>query len=416
MHSSSENQRTNLGPRSGYSTGPGALVAAAFIGPGTVTVCTLAGVGFGFELLWVMLFAIAATIVLQEMAARTGLVTGKDLTHVLREQLTDRWLRYATLALVLAAIVIGNAAYEAGNISGGRLGLQTLLNWQGAGNSVWLSLIIGLVAFLLLYSGSYRVMEKALIALVVLMSIAFLITAIITRPDPALLLQGLFRPRLSDISILTVIGLVGTTIVPYNLFLHSSLVRAKWQGSGALAYARRDTVIAVSIGGMVSMAIIVSAAAATTTEVRNAADLAQSLEPLFGQYARYFLGLGLFAAGITSAITAPLAAAFVVRGCLGWRDDMTSPGFRLVWMSVLALGVLFSSIGFSPIEIIRFAQITNGITLPLIVAILLWIINQPGVLQNHKNSGLQNLAGLTILAVTMAIGVRGIYLVLSGIS
>lgn len=390
-------------------SGPGVLIAAAFIGPGTVTVCTLAGIEFGYGLLWAMLLSVLATVVLQEMAARLGLVTGQGLTQVLREQLRPHPVcRSLVLLLVLCAVVIGNAAYEAGNISGGRLGLETLLALEGVDGARFLSLPIGAVAFVLLYLGSYRVLERTLVLLVVLMSLSFVVTALLTRPDPALLVRGLLVPSINDASLLTVVGLIGTTVVPYNLFLHASLVQAKWQGVGHLRDARRDTIVAVSLGGLVSLSIIVSAAAVDSAGVRNAVDLARSLEPLFGEAARYLLSAGLFAAGITSAITAPLAAAYVTSGCMGWGGGLRHPGFRAVWMSVLALGVLFSSLGISPIEIIRFAQVANGIALPVVVAILLWLMNRAAVMGDYRNRRGHNVAGGLIFLVTVALGWRAL--------
>ncbi len=398
------------------NSGPGALVAAAFIGPGTVTVCTLAGVEFGYDLLWVMLLSVLATMVLQEMSARIGIVTGRGLTDVIRSQLHHQPLvRFIVLLMIVSAIVIGNAAYEAGNISGGRLGLETLLGIESASGARWLSLLIGAIAFGLLFVGSYKVLERALIAMVILMSLAFVLAAVLTRPDMGALLQGLLAPSLNDANLLTILGLIGTTVVPYNLFLHASLVSEKWRSVDALPHARRDTFIAISVGGLVSMAIIVCAAAVNTSGIRNAADLALGLEPLFGNFAKYFLSLGLFAAGITSAITAPLAAAYVVRGCLGWPADLKHAGFRLVWMLILATGITFSSLGINPIEIIRFAQVANGLTLPVVVAIVMWIMNRSSVLGAHKNTPLNNLLGIIILAVTVALGSRTIIQVLGNL-
>lgn len=106
--------------------GPGTLVAAAFIGPGTVTICTIAGVNFGFNLLWTMLLSVIATIVLQEMAARLGVISQKGLSEVIREEIKIPAVKYVVMLLILGAIVVGNAAYEAGNISGGILGLETI--------------------------------------------------------------------------------------------------------------------------------------------------------------------------------------------------------------------------------------------------------------------------------------------------
>jgi manganese transport protein len=387
--------------------GPGPLVAAAFIGPGTVTVCTISGVTHGFTLLWAMLLSIVATIVLQEMSARLGVISQKGLSEVIRTEISNPFFKILAVVLILSAIVIGNAAYEAGNISGGVLGLEALTGSTNEYGAMW-SILIGVLAFVLLFIGNYKVLEKALILLVVLMSLAFLITAILTKPDLVLILKGLFTPNFSDDNILTVIALVGTTVVPYNLFLHASLVKEKWKNTSDLKHARKDTIIAVVLGGMVSMCIIISAAAIKDVEVTNAADLAKGLEPLFGNYAKYFLSIGLFAAGITSAITAPLAAAYVATGCLGWSSNMKSFKFRLVWVFILGLGVLFSSIGFKSIEIIKFAQIANGLLLPLIAGFLLWVMNKQSVLGTYKNAVIQNVFGALIFGIALFLGVKSI--------
>ena len=157
------------------------------------------------------------------------------------------------------------------------------------------------------------------------------------------------------------------------------------------------------------MAIIISAASINAGEVSNAADLAKSLAPLYGDFAKYFLALGLFAAGITSAITAPLAAAYVVRGCFGWKADLKSKRFRSVWMFILILGVLFSSLGFKPIDIIKFAQVANGILLPVIAGVLLWVVNKKSVLGSFVNSKVQNVLGIIIVATTIFLGLKGVF-------
>jgi manganese transport protein len=396
--------------------GPGTLVAAAFIGPGTVTLCTLAGVNFGFNLLWAMLLSIIATIVLQEMAARLGIISQKGLSEVIREEIKSPFLRHCITILILSAVVVGNASYEAGNISGGILGLEGVLGKYGIAIGTisinLMSLLIGFIAFILLYIGNYKFLEKALISLVLLMSVSFIATAILTKPNLLEILNGMFVPRFPEKSILTIIGLVGTTVVPYNLFLHASLVKERWHKKEDVSLARKDTIISIILGGLVSMAIIISAAAIQTTDIANAADLAKGLAPLFGDFATYFMALGLFAAGITSAITAPLAAAYVAKGCLGWSGGLKSKKFRFVWFAILFLGVLFSSIGIKPIEIIKFAQVANGILLPIIAGILLWIVNKKSVLGNFVNTKTQNILGVFILLIAIFLGVKGILKVL----
>ncbi|MFD0861716.1 Nramp family divalent metal transporter [Sungkyunkwania multivorans] len=383
--------------------GPATLVTAAFIGPGTVTVCTLAGATYGFDLLWAMLLSTIATLVLQEMSARVGIVTQKGLSDIIRTSIGSPILKAMVIILTLSAIAIGNAAYEAGNISGGILGLETLFGEQRIS-----ALLIGAAAFVLLYFGNYKILERIFIVLVTLMSLSFIVTAYITKPDVSTILKGLLTPKLPKGSLLTVIGLIGTTVVPYNLFLHASLVKEKWNAPEYLANARRDTLIAIILGGVVSMAIIITAASIFGSKITNATDMARGLEPLYGRLAKYFLAVGLFAAGITSAITAPLATAYVVKGCLGWKGGLKSWEFRAVWMTILFLGVLFSSFGIKSIEIIQFAQVTNGLLLPLVAGLLLWTMNKKDLLGSYRNTIWHNLIGLLIVAVTIFLGGRTI--------
>lgn len=397
--------------------GPGPLVAAAFIGPGTITVCTLAGVNFGFTLLWAMGLSVIATLVLQEMSARLGVISQKGLAEVIKTEIHNPFFKFITIILIFIAIVFGNAAYEAGNISGAVLGLETLMTNPrfsiGSLSINVLSLTIGFIAFLILFFGNYKTLEKALISLVIIMSLAFIVTGIITQPNISDILKGIFIPQFPKNSLLTVIGLIGTTVVPYNLFLHASLVKEKWKTKQDLEFARKDSFVAVILGGIVSMFVIISAASIQTGSISNAVDLAKGLEPLFGDFSTYFLAIGLFSAGITSAITAPLAAAYVTSGCLGWETDLDSKKFRGVWMFILLLGILFSSLGIKPIDIIKFAQIANGILLPVIAGFLIWIMNQRSILGVFKNSIRQNILAIIIFGISMLLSIATISKILN---
>jgi manganese transport protein len=385
--------------------GPGTLIAAAFIGPGTVTLCTIAGAGFGFSLLWAMVLSIIATIILQEMAARIGIITQKGLTAVIKQEITSPLLRRLALLLILSAVVIGNSAYEAGNISGASLGLNAI--W-GDTYSSYFPFVIGGTAFALLSIGSYKVLERSLIVLVLLMSISFILTAIITKPDLSALIKGMLIPTFPENGALVIIGLIGTTVVPYNLFLHASLIKEKWKRPQDLSLARKDLSISIILGGIVSMAIMVSAATIANTGINNVIELAKGLEPLYGSAAKYFLGIGLFAAGITSSITAPLAAAYVARNCFGWEDSLKDIKFKLVWIFILVVGVAFSSLNFKPIEIITFAQVANGMLLPIVALFLLWVVNKTTVLGIYRNSKIQNIISSIIIIITIVLGAKGI--------
>lgn len=386
--------------------GPGLLVAAAFIGPGTVTTASVAGASLGYALLWALLFSVVATCVLQEMAARLGLVTRRGLSQALREELAGHWYGTVAVLLVVAAIGFGNAAYEAGNITGAALGLQALTGVEGW---IW-SLLVGLLSAAFLASGRYSRIEHLLVALVLLMSTVFLLTFLMVRPPLATLLSGLFRPSLPAGSLLTAVALIGTTVVPYNLFLHSSTVQEKWPAGQpldqSLRAARLDTGLSIGLGGLITLAIMSTSAAAFfgAGSTVSAANIATQLEPLLGPAARYFFALGLFAAGLSSAVAAPLAAAYAVCGALGWERDLRSGRFRLVWLSVLLCGTVFAVIGTRPLTAILFAQAANGFLLPVCAIFLLWVMNRSGQLGAYRNGPLSNLLGAIVVAVTLGLG------------
>jgi len=405
------------------SIGPAALVTAAFIGPGTVTTCSLAGAGYGYALLWALLFSVIATVVLQEMAARLGIVTRKDLGEALHAQFPRGIGRVLSVLLVISAIGIGNAAYETGNIMGGVLGLEALVGelplfgQQDIAPRIW-GPLTGFLAFLLLWFGSYRKVEKILVAMVIVMSILFLTTMVLVAPSPAEILRGMFVPGIPAGSILMVTGLVGTTVVPYNLFLHAATVRERWKDATGLAEARLDTRVSILLGGVVSISIVITAAAAfhgTGMEIRDASDLAIQLEPVLGNWARGFVAIGLFAAGITSAITAPLAASYAIGGLLGWNRDLKSIRFRSVWIIILATGTVLSALGLKPLVVILFAQATNGVLLPVIASYLLWVMNDRRLLGEYRNRNWMNLLGIMVVIITIILGFKSLFSVISTI-
>ena len=385
--------------------GPGVLIAAAFIGPGTVTLCSIAGASFGYSLLWALLLSIIATIVLQEMSLRIGLITNMGLTEVIRVSIKNKFINRFLILLILCSILIGNAAYEAGNITGASLGIMAIINSETLN---YIPLLIGFISFVILYIGDYKILERSLIFLVIVMSLSFLITAIMTKPNLSSLLNGLFIPKINSESLIVVLGLIGTTVVPYNLFLHSSLVKEKWNDISKLKIARVESLISIVIGGIVSMAIIITAASVSNDNVESVIDLAKGLEPLYGKFAIYFLGIGLFASGITSSITAPLAAAYVAKSCFGWKGSLKSLKFRLVWFSILLIGVVVSLLKLNPIEVIKFAQFSNSLLLPIIAILLFWLINNKSVLQNSYSYKLQNILVTIIILITIILGAKGI--------
>lgn len=387
--------------------GPGWVVAAAFIGPGTVTTATLAGARYGTQLLWALLFGTVATMILQEMAARLGLVTGAGLGEAVRRRFTRPGPRLVAVGLVVAAVAGGNAAYETGNLLGGALGLTGAV---GGEPGVWAA-SMGALAAVLLGTGSYRAVERVMVGLVAVMSVAFLGTglAVVGRVDG--IVSGLLVPTFPDgEALLVAVGLVGTTVVPYNLFLHATAVRERWSGPGELPSARRDLALSIAVGGAVSMAILITAAGSLqgAGTVESAADMARALEPLLGPWAGIFFACGLFAAGLTSSITAPLAAAWATAGALGWPRDLDDPRVRAVWGGVLGVGVLLALSGIRPVPAIVFAQAANGILLPAVAIFLLLAVNDRRWMGSSVNGRVANATGAVVVGVAAVLGLRAL--------
>ena len=394
--------------------GPGAIVAAAFIGPGTVTSCFTSGASYGTTLLWAILFSTLSVIIMQSMASRLGIVTQKGLGEALRTKFTGTGTRIFLAILVIAAVFVGNVAYETGNVSGSILGIQAIST--ALDNQTWkiiLACIIGVVAFILLFSGSYKYIEKFLTGLVVLMGLIFLVCAIVGKHDWGQILRDLFVPRVPEgnRSWMTVAALMGTTVVPYNIYLHASSSAKKWSDPEVdIKTSNLDSILAIGLGGVISLAIIICASILYGNydpTGANGKTMAQSLTPLLGNWATVIFGIGLFAAGFSSAITAPLSAAFASSGILGWGEDMKKFRFKIIWMIVLIFGIVaVCTIGKSPTEIILFAQAANAFLLPITGILLLIACNDKNLMGKYKNGIIINVLAVIVIGVFLFIAAR----------
>jgi Mn2+/Fe2+ NRAMP family transporter len=377
------------------------VIAAAFIGPGTVTTAARAGSDFGFALAWALLFSTIACVVLQEASGRVTVLTGRELGQAVAERFGGSGRTGWVPILLAGGVIVGCAAYEAGNLLGGVAGLRIAVD--ASPNA--LTAICGLGAGLLLFTGNTRLIARTLGSLVAIMGVVFLITAVRLQPDLAALVEGLVIPDMPHGSTVLVLGLVGTTVVPYNLFLGSALAR-----DNRLPEMRWGLAVAVGGGGLISLAVLVvgSSLGGGLEFERLASVLAERL----GHGAELSLSFGLFGAGLTSAVTAPLAAAITARTLLS-RDDgpdwsERSVRYRAVWFGVLVFGVVFAVTGVRPVPAIILAQAVNGLILPLI-AVFLWLtMNDRELLGDGVNTGWQNLAMGVVVAVCVLLGLRGL--------
>ncbi|MCP2605035.1 Nramp family divalent metal transporter [Candidatus Aminicenantes bacterium AH-873-B07] len=386
-----------------FSFGPGFLITAAFIGPGTVTTCSLAGAKFGYSLIYALLFATITTIILQEMSGRLGLASGFDLAQSLREFPENKIIKIVYILLTFSAITFGCAVYEAGNIIGGSLGLEMVTPIP---KNYWV-ILISFLAGVFLSTGKYHWIEKFLITLVGIMGFSFLTTAIIVHPNFKNILES-FIPSFPSNSFYYILALVGTTVVPYNLFLHSAVVKEKWKSIKELSNLRKDLILSISLGGIISISIIITSAMAFYARgisLEKGAQLAEQLEPLFGPVAKILFGIGFFAAGMSSALTAPYAAAFASAGVFNWKRGHKDLRFNLIWFSVILIGFFISLLNLNPLAVIVFAQAANGLILPVASIFLLLILNDRKKLGNFANKLWQNILGFITVTIVSAIGI-----------
>lgn len=339
------------------------------------------------------------------MVSRLALVRKSSLAETFRLDYYGRSYYTPLLILILLAIVLGNAAYESGNLAGAFIGLSGLI--PGINKELGL-FIIYLAAFILLYSGKLKVLEIVMMVLVGIMGLVFIVTLFFVEIDFQKMISGL-NPTIPEGSWLLVLGLVGTTVVPYNIFLHSSTLGKKWTSVKSLKEVRFDTVFSILIGGIITIAILITAA--TTLNPSNQSisglnELAMQLEPSLGQFSTILISIGILSAGITSTITAPLAAGLVVAEFFPNAKDKYQLN-RVTWISILTIGVLIASFEIRPILLIQLAQFANGLLLPVIVILLLVMINSRKM-EMYANSWKQNVLGLMVLTTVLILGAKGI--------
>lgn len=369
------------------------VISAAFIGPGTVTTCSLAGASYSTSLLWALTFSTLATLVLQEAAARITLASSLSLGEIMvrRHGHRGRWLN-RTLA---GAVILGCAAYEAGNLLGAVAGMKLIVDFP-----VWiLSIGLGIVAFLLLKIRQLSVLTRLLGVLVFILGFAFIVVSFGALAHPLEALTNSLVPQIPAGSALLITGLVGTTIVPYNLFLGSGIGQGQ-----TVSEMRQGLIPAILIGGLISMAIMMAGTLIVGEfSFQNAA---QVLEQRLGQWGKFLYAFGLFGAGFTSLVTAPLAASLTAKTLLATTDKQTT----YVWQGVLFIGIAFGIAQFKPIPVILAAQVANGLLLPFVTWQLFRCLNDRNLIpEAFINNRVQNILLVLIFLVTLFLGGNSVY-------
>ncbi|MBL0742420.1 NRAMP family divalent metal transporter [Chryseolinea lacunae] len=370
------------------------IISAAFIGPGTVTTAVSAGSIFKLSLLWSVVFATVACIMLQEIAARITIASGLNVGQALKKKFGSR--HGATLQwLVGGSVIAGCAAYEAGNIMGAVSGMNLITGM----NIKVLTVIISLTSFAVLWIGNPSWISNLMTFLVAVMGVSFLLLAFGQHFSVGEIFTASVVPSIPAGSELLVLGLVGTTVVPYNLFLGSGISKGQ-----TIPFMRVGLAISVFIGGLITAAILVAGTA--VVDFSSFPILFAEFEAKSSYLGAVAMALGLFAAGFSSAITSPYASAVIARTVFEMKNENY---VKIVWILVLLTGFMFGISGLRPIPVILVVQALNGLILPLLVAFLILVVNDRSIMPDeHRPSVLYNVILLFVLFAVLMISLNNI--------
>ena len=365
------------------------VISAAFIGPGTITAAAKAGANYGYSLIWCLLFSIVSTAILQETSSRIAILSNKTPGEMISIYLNRR---YSTIVKIIIGFTIGFGctAYQSGNIIGAVSGFELISGESSNFNLItFTSLII-----LLLLIGSQRKLTFFLGAIVAIMGFSFVWMVFQMEFNlKQIFLSGLI-PALPKDSELLASSLIGTTIVPYNIFLGYHLASGQ-----KVKQMRLGLIPAILIGGFISLCILLLGTG--LTEEFSFLNFANSLSQTLGNFSVIFLGSGLFLAGLSSALTSPLAAQMTLNGLFKDRK------FNWILFVVVFLGGFFGFIGGSPVYVIIVAQAINGIILPVVVIFLYIMVNDKRIVGDGNTNGLlANFLLLSIVGLVSFIGLK----------
>jgi NRAMP (natural resistance-associated macrophage protein)-like metal ion transporter len=385
--------------------GPGIITAAVDNDPGGITTYSVAGSHYGFMLLWTIIPIIIALILIQEMAARMGIVTGKGLADMIRENFGLKATFYIMLLLVI--VNFGNVLSEfAGIAAAGEIfGITRYIIIPICAVGIWLLVVYG----------SYKVIERVFLV-ASLIYVAYIISGILAQPPwMAVLLQIVTPHMVWKVDYFVIImGLIGTTIAPWMMFYLQSSIVEKGSKISEIKYSKVDVISGSIVTGIVAFFIIVACAVtlyAHNIPVNTAEDAARALFPLAGAYAAMLFAFGLFNAGVFSAAILPLSTAYSVCEGLGWESGVNkkfkeAPQFYFLITFLIFVGAIVILIPNMPlIKIMLISQVLNGILLPIILVYMLKLSNNKKLMGTYANSKLFNIFTWAICIIIMVLSI-----------
>ncbi|WP_243688506.1 Nramp family divalent metal transporter [Geotalea toluenoxydans] len=367
---------------------------------GGITTYSLAGAHYGYTLLWAMIPTMIALVVIQEMCARMGAVTGKGLSDLIRESFGVKVTFYVMIALLLTNM--GNSVSEFAGIAA---------SLELFGISKYVSVPISAVlVWLLVVKGSYKVVEKVFLV-ACMVYIAYPVAAFMAGPQWGTVLKATVVPsfRMDSGYLITLIGVVGTTIAPWMQFYQQSAVVEKGITIDQYSFSRMDVMIGCLMAIVVAFFIVVACAATINLQglkVETAADAALALKPLVGEYASSLFAFGLFNASLFAACILPLSTSYYVCEGMGWesgidKDFRQAPQFFWLFTIIIVISALTILLPDVPLIMIMFiSQVVNGTVLPFVLIFMLLLINDKSLMGNHTNGLVFNfIAWITVVVM-----------------
>ncbi|WP_232510115.1 NRAMP family divalent metal transporter [Tetragenococcus halophilus] len=386
--------------------GPAAIVTSAFVGPGTITTTTLAGVNFKYALLWAVLFSGLSLIILMEMAGRIGIISNHDIAEAATASFSNKKVAAIVIkSIIVLTLFVTAFGLEAGNLIGGSLGLADAVNLPQ-----WLSaIILGVAAFYAVAVGTAKTLEKLMSFFVSLMGFIFILTMILVGPNYIEVFNGFIPTNIPEGSGVNIIALIGTTLIGINILMHATTTAEKWQGSEHLEDANFDIYFNVGIGTIITFAIVITSGTVlygSGTTVDTPLVFSQMLEPVLGSYAKIIGNVGIAAAGLSSAIATPLILKTVLARLFRWEANGTKA--RITGGSAVIFGSIFAAIGTNPTQMIVFASAISGLFLPIVAILIMIAANNKKLLQEYRNNIFQDILGGIATLITLALGINSL--------
>ncbi len=387
--------------------GPGLITASADNDAPGIATYSMAGSTYGYRFLWLVVVVTIGEVVVQEMAARMGAVTGKGTADLVRERFGVRLTAFAMLCLLLANLGTTVAQFA---------GIAAAAELFGISRYMAVPLAALLVAVVVL-RGSYNVVEKVLLGLC-LASLSYVITAFAVRPPWGHVLQQALIPSFQSDPryILAVLATIGTTITPWGIVYMQASVADKGVSLRDYRHTKLDVMVGAAWGNVVSAFIIICTAATLYVHgiaVETAEQAAQALQPLAGAGARYLFSAGLLGASLLAASVLPLSTTYAVCEAFGWERGLDqrlrdAPIFYGLYIAFIVVGVLIVLIPGAPLFLMMWlSQSMNAILLPVLLVLVIKLANDRRLMGEWVNSRLQNALaiGLTVLigAITLAL-------------